>query len=85
MKSRLAVSINIDKPSTYCVIKVNLYSYPITLFTNCTIYFIENVCSKELGRWHSISRKKIYKSFGRLFGTKKFMNSHGFRIIHIKT
>jgi hypothetical protein len=59
MKPRLG-GVNIDKPSTY-TIKINLYLYAITLSTNSTIYFIENVCSKVLVTWHSISRKKIYK------------------------
>jgi hypothetical protein len=47
IKPRLGVSINRDKPNTYCVIKINVYSHAITLYTDCIIYFIENNCSKD--------------------------------------
>lgn len=84
MKPRLGVSINIDKLTTYCIIKINLYSYAIALSTNCAVYFTMFVQTNLVhGTLSAVNNFKY--PFGRLFGRKKFMNIHGLRVIHIET
>lgn len=63
MKPRLGVSINIDKLSTCCVIKINLYPYAIMLSTNRAVYFIDNVQMNLVHDTLTVVKKKNYKSF----------------------
>jgi hypothetical protein len=52
----------------------------IALFTLSKIIVRKNLVHGILS-----AVKNFINPFGRIFGRNKFMNSHGFRVIHIKT